>query len=165
MGLGFRVFIFFSFLAVWNFANFQSKKVLRNILSQFLCFCLNIFQIFEGRIFVGELRPCLYLAHFSCGTIFLPTFYIFNSFKTIFFMDSKYCLGLLRMMLINSSKCCGKKCNLSLASMPSSLLKFCTRTLLASWPLESHCMKELVVEGLRLCIRRGPKLALENPMI
>jgi hypothetical protein len=26
-------------------------------------------------------------------------------------------------------------------------------------------MKELVVEGLRLCIRRGPKLALENPMI
>jgi hypothetical protein len=25
-------------------------------------------------------------------------------------------------------------------------------------------MKELVVEGLRLCIRRGPKLALENPM-
>ncbi len=68
------------------------------------------------------------------------------------------------MMLINSSKCCGKKCNLSLASMPSSLLKFCTH-ILASWPLESHCTKELVVEGLWLCIRRGPKLALENPMI
>jgi len=50
------------------------------------------------------------------------------------------------MMLINSSKCCGKKCNLSLASMPSSQLKFCTG-ILASWPLESHCMKELVVEG------------------
>jgi hypothetical protein len=33
------------------------------------------------------------------------------------------------MMLINSSKCCGKKCNLSLASMPSSLLKFCTHIL------------------------------------
>lgn len=154
---------YFIFLTVWNFIKFQPQKVLGNILSQILCFCQNIFQIFEGRIFQGKFFH-VYTRHILVvGQFFCQLFTFSTVSKQFFLCIQNIVWGWLRMMLINSSNCCGKKCNLSLASMPSSLLKFCT-CILASWPLERHCMKELVVEGLRLCIRRGPKLALENPM-
>ncbi len=145
-----------------KFCKFSISKSIKKYSIINSLFLSKHFSKFWRKIFLGKLFPCLYLAHFSCGAaIFLPTFDIFNSFQTIFFYGFKILFGMIAWddcgwcWSIHQSAV-ERNVIYPLASMPSSLLKFCTH-ILASWPLESHCMKELVVEGLRLCIRRGAK--------